>query len=107
MTPDAHSLSTSTVSSMDRPSPRSRTRRFAVIGIGAGVVIALVVAALAMMTGDRTLRVETNRLAIASVEKTLFRDVIALRASAVPKDVVALDAAEGGRVDKVLAEVGD
>lgn len=48
-----------------------------------------------------------TQLTVAKAERTLFHDFVPLRAKAVPRDTVYLDAVEGGRVDRVLVEPGD
>ena len=44
---------------------------------------------------------------LGTVERGVFHDFVALRATAQPKDVIYLDALEGGQVREVLAQAGD
>jgi len=44
---------------------------------------------------------------IATVEQGAFHDFVPLRATVVPLDTVYLDALEGGRVERILAQAGD
>ncbi len=56
---------------------------------------------------DRTLRIDAARITVATVEKVAFHDFIPLRANVVALNTIYLDALEGGRVERVLAEAGD
>ena len=49
----------------------------------------------------------TNAVTIGTVERAVFRDFVPLRGRVVPRDIVYLDAQEGGRVERVLVEAGD
>jgi HlyD family secretion protein len=69
--------------------------------------VLLVVVALALGSGARTLRVPAEQLTISTAEQGVFRDLIPLRAKVVPRDTIYLDAAEGGRVERVLVEPGE
>jgi HlyD family secretion protein len=81
------------------------------VGIGAVVVMALVVAVLALRLiaggGVRTFRVPREQATFASVERGVFHDLIPLHATVVPRDTVYVDTIDGGRVDRVLVEPGD
>ncbi|MBS0419012.1 MAG: HlyD family efflux transporter periplasmic adaptor subunit [Proteobacteria bacterium] len=68
--------------------------------------VLLVLAARALRTG-RTIRMSANAVTIAPVQRAVFRDFIPLRGRVVPRDIVYLDAQEGGRVERVLVEAGD
>jgi HlyD family secretion protein len=93
--------------SMDRPVARGKSRRVGFVAMGAAALIALILYALSLFGGARTLRVDASAVTMTEVTRSLFRDVTALRATVVPRDIVILDAAEGGRVDRVLVAAGD
>lgn len=76
--------------------------------IGLAALVLLLASALLMLRpADRRLRMRTATVSIATVEHGTYRDFIALRGSVVPNDTIVLDALEGGRVDRVLAQAGD
>src|SRR6185437_11241754 len=96
--------------SMDRPlsRPRWRNRRTLVVAGALGVLGLVVVSGLSLAVGARTsLRVPAASVTVASAQTSVFHDFTTLRAKAVPKDVVYLDALEGGQVEQVLAQAGD
>ena len=72
----------------------------------AGVLVAFMLSA---WFGDaqRSLRVPVTNVEISTVTQGMFRDFVPLRSKVVPRDVVYLDALEGGRVERVLVEPGD
>jgi HlyD family secretion protein len=75
-------------------------------GALAGVVILLMVNWFT--TGPaRTLRLPRSQVTVARVEHGIFHDLIPLRTTVVPREVVYIDAVDGGRVDRVLVEAGD
>jgi HlyD family secretion protein len=79
--------------------------------VGAAAILIVVVVLLAVKliagVGVRTLRVPFEQVTIATVERGVFHDLIPLRANAVPRETVYVDAIDGGRVDRVLVEAGD
>src|SRR5689334_20701355 len=75
--------------------------------IGGGVVAALILAAVFFSNGQRSVRIAEKQLTIAKATQAVFHDFVPLRAKAVPRDTVYLDAVEGGRVNRVLVEPGD
>src|SRR5687767_4158588 len=95
--------------SMDQPLPQSwwRTSRAWLTGAGVlATLVALFVIAQSFRP-QRSVRLSTQSVTIASVERGIFRDFVPLRARVVPRDIVFLDAQEGGRVERVLVEAGD
>lgn len=78
-----------------------------------GVAVALIAAALLLALrlvvggGVRTVRIPLQQVTLATVEQGVFRDLIPLHASVVPRETVYVDAIDGGRVDRVLVEPGD
>lgn len=94
---------------MDRQIERKtwwkRPRLLAVLA--AGLVAAAMVAAAILASARASVRAPLAEVTIATVEAGVFHDVVTLRAQAAPRDVVYLDALEGGQVQKVLARAGD
>src|SRR5689334_5035037 len=99
---------------MDRPLHRSRWSPLR-WPLGAQVAVAAVAIALLGLlgvrliagAGGRTLRVPLEQVVIARVERGMFRDLIPVNTSVVPRETVYVDAIDGGRVDRVLVEAGD
>jgi HlyD family secretion protein len=92
---------------MDTPLPQRKWRKRAwTIGLSLLVILAIVLGARTLRTG-RTVRMAANAVTIGTVERAVFRDFVPLRGRVVPRDIVYLDAQEGGRVERVLVEAGD
>jgi HlyD family secretion protein len=94
----------------DRPlrQPWWRRRLWWQSGVAAGAA-SLGVATFIVFLGSPThsVRVSVANLTIATVEHGTFHDFMPLRAKVVALNTVYLDALEGGRVDRVLAQAGD
>lgn len=93
-----------TGAAMDLPLPCRRGRRAAIIGVVAGILLSVAVALWQLR--PRGLQVPLASVRVATVERGMFRDEVALRATAVPLKTVMLDAVESGRVEEVLAHDG-
>src|SRR5689334_15073720 len=96
--------------SMDRPlsRPRWRNRRTLVAAGGLGVLGLVVILGLGLAAGARTsLRVPAASVSFGAAQTGVFHDFTLLRAKVVPKDIVYLDALEGGQVEQVMAQAGD
>src|SRR4051812_20975201 len=93
---------------MDRPVtlPWWRRRPHRIAG-GAIVLIAALLMCAVLLDSQRHLRMDHERLGIATVMRGRFTDFIPLRARVVPRETVYLDAVEGGRVERVMVEPGD
>jgi HlyD family secretion protein len=93
---------------MDRPLARPwwARRRTTVLGASSAAV-GIVIALASLLPSDRSLRVEQNKVSIATVARGMYQDFIPLRGRVVPLETVYLDALEGGRVERVLVEPGD
>ena len=74
----------------------------AVVGL-----VALLTVKFVAGTGVRTLRLPAQQATFATVEQGIFHDLIPLRASAVPRETLYVDAVNGGRVEKLFVEAGD
>jgi len=79
----------------------------AAIASAGAVLLILWAARFLAGSGERTVRLPAAQVAVATVGKGVFRDLIPLRASVVPRETVYVDAIDGGRVDRVLVEPGD
>jgi HlyD family secretion protein len=95
---------------MDRPLGRPWWQRKRVAQAGTALVV-LALGALIAITmfgnAERTARLSADSVTIATVTRAPFHDFVPLRAKVVALDTVYLDALEGGRVERVLAEAGD
>ncbi|MEM1091186.1 MAG: efflux RND transporter periplasmic adaptor subunit [Pseudomonadota bacterium] len=85
-----------------------RTSKLKLLGYGAAVAGVLVFAwwLVGVVTGGRSLSVDTGRVMISPVTVGTFEDFIPLRGRLVPRKTIYLDAIEGGRVERVLVEDG-
>jgi len=86
--------------------PWWRRRRVQLLG-GAIALLAAGLLLASQLDGERHLRMERDRLGIATVTRGTFTDFIPLRARVVPRETIYLDAVEGGRVERVMVEPGD
>ncbi|MES2116667.1 MAG: efflux RND transporter periplasmic adaptor subunit [Pseudomonadota bacterium] len=92
-----------TGAAMDQPLPPRRARRLAI----GSVLLALAAGSTALwQLAPRGLQVPLAQARFAVVEQGVFRDELALRATAAPLRTVMLDAVESGRVEEVLARDG-
>lgn len=95
---------------MDRPVARPLWRRRRALA-AAGVIVVLTAATTvgwSFAAGARSsLRTPAASVTISAAESGVFRDFVTLRAKVVPRDLVYLDAPEGGQIEQVLARAGD
>ncbi len=95
-------------SEMDRAIHRPwYRRRTAMAGGGTVGVVALVLLGLFLWPAERSIRVRAATVTIDTVQRGIFHDDTTLQGKVVPRDVVYLDALEGGQVQKVLVHAGD
>jgi HlyD family secretion protein len=95
---------------MDRPigTPRWRATPWTRSGMGVGAIaLALFVLFHFLASPERTVRMKRTSVTVATVERAVFHDFVPLRAKVVALNSVYLDALEGGRVEKILAQAGD
>ncbi|HLZ77042.1 efflux RND transporter periplasmic adaptor subunit [Phenylobacterium sp.] len=95
---------------MDRQiaTPWWRRRRTLIAGgVTAAVLAAAAFGALALSGVRSSVRVPAQNVTLGTAEPGVFHDFVALRATAQPKDVIYLDALEGGQVREVFAQAGD
>lgn len=95
---------------MDRPLSRPSWRNRRIL-VAAGCAVMLGAAAIwgvGLAAGVRSsLRAPAASVTIAPATRGVFHDFVTLRAKVVPKEVVYLDALEGGQIEQILAQAGD
>lgn len=79
------------------------------VSAGAGMAIGLVLLAVAIVFGnnERTIRLAATSVTIATAKRGVFHDLIPLRGTVAALNTVYVDAPEGGRIQRVLAQAGD
>ncbi len=95
---------------MDRPIEQPLWRRRRVLlaaGVAAVVLAAGGVGVAVLGAASAGQRVPLQNVTLSTAERGVFHDSVVLRATAQPKDVIYLDALEGGQVQQVLAQAGD
>ena len=95
---------------MDRRITRPLWRRpRTLVAAGSAVALAIVVVVGAgLATGARSsLRAPAASVTISNVAPGVFHDFVTLRAKVVPREVVYLDALEGGQIAQIMAQAGD
>ncbi|WP_372786152.1 efflux RND transporter periplasmic adaptor subunit [Phenylobacterium sp.] len=95
---------------MDRVIERPMWRRRRTLLVAGALAAVLSTAGLgaAVLSGTKSsVRVPAQNVTLGTVERGVFHDLVVLRATAQPKDVIYLDALEGGQVQEVLAQAGD
>jgi HlyD family secretion protein len=92
---------------MDRKIERRPRRLFwTIVTVTSLTLVTSLAVAFVRTGGVRTFAVERERVTISTVASGTFHDFIPIRGNVTPLAVVYLDAIEGGRVEKVLAEEG-
>ncbi|HEY5411803.1 MAG TPA: efflux RND transporter periplasmic adaptor subunit [Caulobacteraceae bacterium] len=89
-----------------RPLWRSRPATVA-LGAAVVVVLTLVMAFAFLSPAQRSVRLPLAQVSIDSVQHGVFHDFTTLQGTVAPRDVIYLDALEGGQVQKVLVHAGD
>jgi HlyD family secretion protein len=95
---------------MDRHIARPAWGSRRALMIGGGVAALAVAGALAANFAGHagsSVRLDAARVTTGEARNGVFHDFVALRAKVVPKDVVYLDALEGGQIEKVMVQAGD
>jgi HlyD family secretion protein len=95
---------------MDRPLYRPWWHRKPLVRAGSALLLIAITVPLALTlfgNAERTVRIPVANVTIATVARAPFHDFVPLRAKVVALNTVYLDALEGGRVERVLAEAGD
>ena len=89
-----------------RPAWRSR-RGMAVLGAAAAAALALTAALAFIAPARRSVSLPLATVSIDQVQRGVFHDFTTLQGKIAPRDVIYLDALEGGQVQKVLVHAGD
>ena len=93
---------------MDRQKPKRRVTPKRVVGAGAVLAVAALVAwAVWGRAPEQTLRVHADRLAVATVVDEPFQEYLAVTGTVQPLRTVFLDAIVGGQVVRRLVDEGD
>src|SRR5262249_39779795 len=95
---------------MDEPVrlPWWRTRRAMTAAIALLAVSGLAVTTVLFLGSPKSsLRLPASNVSIDPVSRGVFHDLTALEGRVAPKDVIYLDALEGGQVQRVLVQAGD
>jgi len=88
--------------------PWWRRRRTLVAGATAAAVLGAAGVGAVLLGGAKSsVRVPAQNVTLGTVQRGVFHDFVVLRATAQPKDVIYLDALEGGQVQEVSAQAGD
>ncbi len=93
---------------MDRPIEKKGKITKKHLWIAIGVVLVLFVS-WNLLFGDKSskLNVETDKISIALVEDSFFKNYISVTGTVEPITTIFLDATEGGRVEEIMAEEGN
>ena len=89
-----------------RPLWRSRPATLA-LGVAVAVVLALATVLLFVSPARRSVRLPLAQVSIDQVQRGVYHDFTTLQGSVAPRDIIYLDALEGGQVQKVLVHAGD
>jgi len=93
---------------MDRPLKRSLWRRGLAIGGPTVALIAILIACAVMVSSAQaTLAMPRASVSVGKAQTGVFQDFSPIQATVVARDVISLDAGEGGRVKDILARSGD
>jgi HlyD family secretion protein len=92
---------------MDKKIEKRHPRLKRIVWISAIAVLVLLVI-YSMFFGDKSsrLNIETDKITIATVERDIFQDYIAVIGTVEPIQTIYLDAIEGGRVEEILRDEG-
>lgn len=91
---------------MDTPLPPSRWRKGLRIAAVLGGIAVLASFVLSLQP-ERTFRTKRTAVTLSTVEQGIFHDFVPLRGQVVPRDIVFLDAQEGGRIERIHVQAGD
>lgn len=89
-----------------RIEPRSRFRKKHLLPLAGGVLLLLILLWFVFRDTSSSMKVEKERITIATVQKGEFNDYIRVIGQVLPDRIVYLDAIEGGRVEERLIEEG-
>jgi len=89
-----------------RVEKKSSYGRFALYAASGAAILIFAWWFVDMLSGGRSLSVNSQRITASSVTTGTYEDFIPLRGRLVPRSTVFLDAIEGGRVEQILVEDG-
>lgn len=94
---------------MDRPisAPWWRRRHWVAGAAALTVLLAVTLVRILLGTSEHTVRLSIGNVTIARVASGTFHDYVPLRTTVVPLETIYLDAAEGGRVERIWVQAGD
>ena len=88
--------------------PFWRSRRATVVAGGAVAMLLILVTAITFASSaKRSVRLPLAQVTIDTVQRGVYHDITTLQGNAAPRDIIYLDALEGGQVQKVLVHAGD
>ena len=88
--------------------PLWRSRRgMIVLGAAVAVFLVLVTFAAFVSPAKRSVRLPLAQVSVDTVQPGVYHDFTTLQGSVAPRDIIYLDALEGGQVQKVLVHAGD
>jgi HlyD family secretion protein len=88
--------------------PFWRQRRVTVVATGAAaLLLVLITAIIFASSAKRSVRLPLAQVGIDTVQRGVYHDITTLQGAVAPRDIIYLDALEGGQVQKVLVHAGD
>jgi HlyD family secretion protein len=84
-----------------------RRHRAWIVGAGALLLLVTFAASLRDSLASTSITLDREKVTIGTVENGVLHDFMPLRVAVVPRDIVFIDAPEGGRVESVLVAPGD
>jgi len=88
--------------------PLWRNRYFQIAAaVGVLLLLVLIGSQVIGKMDDRSLRVPAEQLNIGTAEQTMYRDILPVSGEIRPKEMVYLDAVEGGQVQELFVKPGD
>lgn len=93
---------------MDRKiEKKNRTTQTVLLAVIGGIVVIYLIYSAFTAGSGRALNVDGSRLQISQVTQGEFQEDITVNGAIVPQRSIFLDAVEGGRVERILAEPGE
>ncbi len=90
-----------------RPPPWRTRRGMMVIGVAAAILLSLLTVVALLSPARRSVRLPLAQVSIDTVQPGVYHDFTTLQGAVQPRDIIYLDALEGGQVQKVLVHAGD
>src|SRR3569833_3807965 len=89
-----------------RPPPWRTRRGRMVIGVAAAILLSLLTVFAFVSPARRSVRLPLAQVSIDQVQPGVYHDFTTLQGAVQPRDIIYLDALEGGQVQKVLVHAG-